>query len=428
MKTCTKTLFVVLAVLIMTGPAVSQNFMRLDASFYSQALGEVRMIDVYLPPDYYVNPDQHYAVIYYLHGGGGNQNSSSTYAMWYYNLYQQDTTKTAPAAIFVSPDGSSPPFLGSAYLNSSLYGNYEDYIIEDVIGFIEENFRAYPHKNFRLITGTSMGGFGSAWLAANHPDKFRASFPYVGFPAMPDTLLETWKNLVFNDNGSFNPTYGAGTNTDLFFTMVGGLSPNPDNPPYFVDMPFDTLGNWVDTVLQRWYTYDVSRKVKDLPGEHELAWFLGCGTTDYMCTYPAYLQFADSLSHYGIAYDYRWFDGGHVLNIPTWHAGVYWMDSIINISFQSVGIHRPDLPNPQMGIYPNPVSDMLNISFHIAVPNQVNISLYDQHGRQLAIISEAYRERGTYRMTYPMTSLQAGVYYIRMKTAGHINTYKVLKF
>ena len=41
---------------------------------------EVKNIDVYLPADYYANPDQQYAVIYYLHGATQNQNPALSFA------------------------------------------------------------------------------------------------------------------------------------------------------------------------------------------------------------------------------------------------------------------------------------------------------------------------------------------------------------
>ncbi len=58
----------------------AQNYIKLDTSFYSEALGEVKNIDVYLPADYYANPDQQYAVIYYLHGATENQNPALSFA------------------------------------------------------------------------------------------------------------------------------------------------------------------------------------------------------------------------------------------------------------------------------------------------------------------------------------------------------------
>ena len=260
----------------------AQNYIRLSASFSSEALNEVKKFNIFLPPDYYVNPEQQYATIYYLHGANGDQNSGSTSAIWYYNLHGEDTTITSPPAIFVCPDGSCEPYSGSGWMNSTLYGAYEDYFIQDVIGFVESNFRAYPHKNFRTLTGMSMGGYGSFRFSVNYPEMFRACVPQSGFPSIPDTLLNTWKELYYNENGSYVPTIGNGFNTQLLLTMCGGFSPNMANPPCYVDFPFDTLGNWVDTVLNRWYQNDLSRKVKDLPDEQELSWFMICGTEDYM--------------------------------------------------------------------------------------------------------------------------------------------------
>ena len=54
--------------------SMHNQFIKIDASFYSEMLDEVKYIDIYLPADYYVNPEQHYATIYYLHGASGDQN------------------------------------------------------------------------------------------------------------------------------------------------------------------------------------------------------------------------------------------------------------------------------------------------------------------------------------------------------------------
>jgi len=427
MKTTKLSGIIILVVLTISTLYSQPLYIRIDDQFYSQSLDQLKMIDVFVPANYYDNPDQEYAVIYYLHGGGGNQNSSNNYAHHYYTLHNQNPNITSPPAIFVGPDGSCPPYLGSDYVNSELYGNYEDFIIQDVISYIEQNYRAIPHKNFRLITGTSMGGFGTANLSTRHPEKFRAAFPYIGFPAIPDTLLETWKELYYLENGNYIPNYGTGINTNLLLTMAGGLSPNMNNPPYYVDFPFDTAGVWVDSVLQRWYEHDASRKVKDLPSEHELAWFLGCGTTDYMCTYPAYLQLADSLDFYGIGYSTHFFNGGHIFYLPAWTDGVNWMDSIINHSFLTVDITNPGKTQNHLSIYPNPVSDIINISFQIEEPGILNITLYDQHGRQVAIISASYREKGAHKIAWQLSAQPAGVYFIRMKTVSDVNTTMILK-
>ncbi len=402
----------------------AQQFIKIDASFYSEALDEVKMVDIYLPGDYYQNPELQYATIYYLHGGGGNQNSGYENALWYYNLHSDNTTITSPPAIFVCPDGSCPPYRGSDYVNSELYGNYEDFIMQDVIGFVENNFRANPDKNFRMITGTSMGGFGSSRLAAAYPEKFRASFPYIGFVAMPDTLFDTWKDLYYQENGNYIPAITGGTNTQLLLTMCGGLSPNMNNPPTYVDFPFDTLGNWVDTILNKWYNYDVSRLVKNLPDENELAWFLGCGTTDYMCTYPTYLQFTDSLDYYNIAYDYHFFDGGHIFNPETWMNGMLWMDSIINHSFQVVGISSSESIQRDLTIFPNPVNDRLTVHFD---GKMTRFEIINSTGTVVNSQKIDTQNNGMSPFHIDVSNLPPGIYFLRLQAGNEVVTKKIVK-
>jgi len=403
--------------------ANAQLFIKIDASFYSEALDEVKMVDIYLPGDYYQHPELQYATIYYLHGAGGNQNSGYEKALWYYNLHSDNTTITSPPAIFVCPDGSCPPYMGSNYVNSELYGNYEDFIMQDVIGFIENNFRAYPDKNFRMITGLSMGGFGSSRLAATYPEKFRASFPCIGFPSMPDTLLNTWKDMYYEEHGNYIPVVTGGENTQLLFTMCGGFTPNMSNPPTYVDFPFDTLGNWVDTILNKWYNYDVSRLVKTLPDENELAWFLGCGTTDYMCTYPTYLQFMDSLDYYNIAYDYHFFEGGHIFNPETWMNGMLWMDSIINQTFIS-GIKPSNSIQGQITIFPNPVKDRLTVNFD---GKMTMFEIINTTGRVVKSQKIEMQHTEMKQFYIDLSNLSPGIYFLRLQAGNDVVTKKIIK-
>lgn len=405
----------------------AQSYIKINASFYSEKLDTVKKIGIYLPIDYYVNTEQHYATIYYLHSAGGNQNEGNTDAMWYYNMHSQDTTITSPPAIFVCPDGSSQPYLGSCWMNSTLYGSYEDYFIQDVIGFIESNFKAIPHKNFRSLVGWSMGGYGSARLCVRYPEMFRASVPCIGFMAMPDTILNNWKQLYYLENSSYVPTINNGPNTQLWLTMCGGLSPNLANPPCYVDFPFDTLGNWVDTVLNRWYENDLSRKVKNLPDENELSWFLVCGTQDYMATYPAYEVFMDSLNYYGIGYNYNFFDGGHVWNKESWMMAIHWLDSIFNLSYKTMGIPVYESGLSHFDLFPNPASDHVTISYHLKEREMVQVSFFDIYGKQMGKGKNEFQSAGEYQLTWDVSAYPPGIYFCCLKSENKKVTRKIIK-
>ena len=412
--------------LIITSHA--QQCIRIDTSFFSSVLNEEKMVDVYIPADYYQNPDQQYAVIYYLHGSGGDQNSGSMCAYYYYQQHYIDSaTITSPPAIFVCLDGSCLPYLGSFYANSVLYGDYEDYIMQDAISFINSNYRVINEKDFRFITGASMGGSGAGWLAVNHPESFRASFPYIGFLATTDIWFFTWRDLCYQENGSYKLNYNAGIYTKLFFTGCGAFSPNMNIPPYYIEIPFDTLGNWVDTVLAKWDEFDCSRKVKDLPDENELAWFLGCGTQDNMCTYPSYQVFMDSMDAHGLSYDTCFFAGGHVLDPPTWKAGMHWMDSIINLSFLSVGQNLAPSESNVINIYPNPTSGCTTIEYSLQKMEPVSVTVYNQTGQAVYGLDAGTQQSGKHRIKLNMVTLPSGIYLCKLQAGDRVMVERLVK-
>ena len=175
-----------------------------------------RDLNIYLPPGYYQNEDKRYPVIYFLNGyGGDNQNWVITK-----NLKDKDfilplkliprklrtqinfdriftfetidnliINKELEPFILVQPDPSlhvpqkdlkfglkgSIPTKGSFYVNSPHTGNYMDYIIKDIINYIDSNYRTIPDKEHRAIFGGSMGGFGTFYLCLHHPELFSSA-------------------------------------------------------------------------------------------------------------------------------------------------------------------------------------------------------------------------------------------------------------
>jgi len=70
----------------------------------------------------------------------------------------------AKEMIVVVPNGSNR-YLGSFYTNSSVSGNWEDYIYRDVVSFIDDTYRTITKPASRGIAGHSMGGYGALMLA-----------------------------------------------------------------------------------------------------------------------------------------------------------------------------------------------------------------------------------------------------------------------
>ena len=65
---------------------------------------------------------------------------------------------------------------GSFYVNSPVTGNWEDFITQDVVGYVDSHFRTLAQAESRGITGHSMGGFGALNIAMHRPDVFSAVY------------------------------------------------------------------------------------------------------------------------------------------------------------------------------------------------------------------------------------------------------------
>ena len=416
--------FTVLFAILFASNFLFAQYTRLDTSFYSIALDEEKMIDVYLPPGYYDQPDQSYPVIYHLHGGGGSQNEANYFAPLYYSAHEEGPyADSMPAAIYVCPDGSMPPFYGGYWVNSALLGMHEDYIITDVIDFVESGFRAIPDKDFRFITGYSMGGFGSMYIACSNSDKFRACGPQsAAYPTFADTIMDALKNLVFMQNGGYIPNINAGDESKFYITLSAAYAPNLELQPDQYELLWDVDGNLVDTVWTKWQNFDVSSKIQDIPPESNLDFFLLCGTIDEMINYPAYLQFEDTLSKYNFDFTsiYNEYEHG-TIDYEGIDVMWLWIDSIFYQSYQTVGI---DSYHQEMDfkVFPNPASSTITIELPTQPSINTSLTISNTNGQQLL----------TQALTNPQTEidfshLPVGIYVVKVWNDSEVMVRKVIK-
>lgn len=75
--------------------------------------------------------------------------------------------------ILVCPDGGYSSWYFDSPIDSTF--KYETYISKEVVSFIDSHFRTIPDRTHRSITGLSMGGHGSLYLAIKHPEVFGAA-------------------------------------------------------------------------------------------------------------------------------------------------------------------------------------------------------------------------------------------------------------
>jgi enterochelin esterase family protein len=143
--------------------------------YRSRSLDRRRGLHVYTPPGYDQDPAARYPVLYLFHGSGDNE------ATWTAFGRAQNITDNllargkAKPMIIVMPDGHAAPPRppgGSTEGRSRNVVAFERDLLEDVMPFVEANYRVRPDPDSRAIAGLSMGGGQSLTIGLNHADLF----------------------------------------------------------------------------------------------------------------------------------------------------------------------------------------------------------------------------------------------------------------
>ncbi|MFN7997795.1 MAG: alpha/beta hydrolase family protein [Bryobacteraceae bacterium] len=135
----------------------------------SEALGRERSFNILLPMDYDASTER-YAVLYLLHGYGDDNTA------WSY-MTNLSAYATHHKIIIVMPDASK-----SWYVNgvADPKARFEDYVVKDLIPYVDEHYRTRPLPRSRAVAGLTMGGYGAAFLGLKHHDTFTAMGLFSG--------------------------------------------------------------------------------------------------------------------------------------------------------------------------------------------------------------------------------------------------------
>jgi S-formylglutathione hydrolase len=250
-----------------TEPLKSMNRIEIAApSLANNLVGEPaeHTIYVYLPPSYSTS-EKRYPVAYYLPGYGDAAMIGFRLPEGMDSLIESGQVEEM---IIVVAGGDSRAG-GSFYVNSPVTGNWEDYIVEDVVGYVDGNFRTLPQVESRGITGHSMGGFGALNIAMHRPDMFSAV--YSMSPGLFDEngLAESFmfanERIITNfvnyekelASLSFEDAQKRMLGSPQEFALAYGyaFAPNPDrHPPYF-DYPYTEFNGQLvrnDAIWKKW--------------------------------------------------------------------------------------------------------------------------------------------------------------------------------
>src|ERR1700743_53808 len=129
---------------------------------------------VFLPLSYAKEKSRRYPVVYALHG------YSIGAEQWSHEIHVPQTIEGAFAqgakeVIVVLPD-SKTIYNGSMYSSSATTGDFERFIAQDVVSYIDAHYRTIPERTSRGLVGHSMGGYGASRIGMKHSDVFGALY------------------------------------------------------------------------------------------------------------------------------------------------------------------------------------------------------------------------------------------------------------
>jgi S-formylglutathione hydrolase FrmB len=222
--------------------------------------------------------------------------------------------------IVVMPDANTT-FMGNWYVNSPVLGNYQDYITDELVQHIDENYRTLAHRESRGIGGHSMGGFGAINLGMHHSEIYSAVYGHESaalkfeeFSPRPFAWQEgNPQNFDIFTRKDWDAFQKAGPFAKVEFLTPATFSPNLDNPPFY--------GNWLwikdgeqlkrdSATWQRWKAFDPTDLVeiqKENLCQLRALKFDGGTESGQVTARP----FHEALTEADIPHEFEVFTGGH---------------------------------------------------------------------------------------------------------------------
>jgi S-formylglutathione hydrolase FrmB len=250
---------------------------RIDCSaLNSRILKRVVHYCVYLPSGYDVGATQHpvqrYPVLYFLHGLGDNEQTLFNSGGW---TLLDDLRRQHKMGDFliVAPEGRRSFYINSA--DGSV--RYSDFFLQEFMPYIEGKYRIRPGREWRAISGISMGGYGALRFAFAYPERFSAVSAQSGA-------------LITESPEQVDTAEKAGAPLGGVLSSVFG---NPINVPHWNENNPLLLAKKNAASLKR------------------LAIYFNCGQDDNYGFEKGAAQLHDELQKEGVKHEYHPYPGDH---------------------------------------------------------------------------------------------------------------------
>ncbi len=289
-----KTFFTILITLCITSAAIAQSIVQESLTFESKILKKDIRYSVYLP-DGYEKSIRLYPIVYLLNGFTGNEIDWIQFGDMQRIVDEGIASGEIPPMVIIMPDGDDRLYMNN-HDNSYRYG---DMFIEELMPHVEGKFLVRSEKQFRGISGLSMGGGGTLRFAMLYPELFGAAAAY-------SSAVSTDEEMVSGGQQGFDGYWGRVLGT--------GLSGETRLTDHYR----------ANSILDIAKTADVNKL-------NSVRIYFDCGDDDFLAIGNASLHI--EMRKRGIRHQYRVRDGAH-----TWD---FWRTSLpIGLKFIGEGFTR----------------------------------------------------------------------------------------
>jgi S-formylglutathione hydrolase FrmB len=269
-------------------------------------------VSIYTPPSYGTEPNRRYPVVYLLHGYTGTDLSYFGTSGRQLHLVAERifASDAAREMILVMPNAMNA-YGGSMYSNSVTTGDWEGYIAEDLVAYVDRNYRTIPTREGRGLAGHSMGGYGTIRIAMKRPDVFAAIYALSSCCLNEGTVRPTRDGRPSPAESITAPEQAQGNRSALgTLARAAAWAPNPTRPPLYLDLPTKD-GQVQPDVAVKWAANSpvamLDQHVTNLKKLTAIA--LDIGLQDSLIT--SNRVFVEALTRFAIPHTFETYEGDH---------------------------------------------------------------------------------------------------------------------
>ncbi|MFT7685873.1 MAG: enterochelin esterase-like enzyme [Candidatus Azotimanducaceae bacterium] len=217
---------------------------------------------------------------------------------------------------------------GNQYINSSVMGNWADFLTKEMLPYLESNFRVIPGKGGRGLFGKSSGGYGAMVHGMLYGDDWGVIACHSGDMAFDLAYLSDFPKTLQHlarYGGEVTPfirkmeksrkVNGNDLHTLMILAMAATYDPAPEMP-FGIQLPVDPHTCELDeTMWARWLAWDPVQLVERADVVDSLrslkGIYIDCGSDDqYSLVYGA-RQLTKKLEDNKIEFTFEEFPDNH---------------------------------------------------------------------------------------------------------------------